>query len=83
MHIIFVHNSECAGATLNKLLINSGLVLSACRYRSLFDKACGISFIYKKNNIGPNIDPWGTPQFMVAASENTLSNEKKKTMYGR
>ena len=37
----------------------------------------GISFIYSKNNKGPDI---GTPQFMVRASENTLSNETKKAL---
>ena len=63
MCIIFVHNSECAGATLNKLLINSGLVLSAHRYRRLFDKACGISFTNKKNDNGLIIDLWGTPVY--------------------
>ena len=31
----------------------------------------------------PNIDPWGTPQFMDPASEKTLSNESEKTLFVR
>ena len=36
--------------------------------------------MYSKNNKGPFIDPWGTPQFMVPASEKTLPNETKITL---
>ena len=51
------------------------LVSPAYRYVWLSDRACGILSIYSKNNRYPNIDPWGTPQFMVPVSENTLPNE--------
>ena len=40
-----------------------------------------ISFIYRKNIKGPNIDPSETPQFMVPAAENMLSNETKKALF--
>ena len=79
MCIIFVYNSEGVQSTLNKLyklIHNSGLLLSTCRYIRLIDRACWIPFIYNINN-GPNIDSSGTPQFMVAASKNMLSSEKK------
>ena len=46
----------------------------------LSDRACRISFVYsKKKDKGTNIDPWGTPQFIVPTSGNTLSNETKKS----
>jgi len=32
----------------------------------------GKSFTYISNNIGPGIDPWGTPCFSVPESETTL-----------
>ena len=48
------------------------------RYIRLFDRACGISFIYNKENKGPNIDPWGTPHFSAPSSDNKLSSESKK-----
>ena len=32
-----------------------------------------------KNNKSPNIDPWRTSEFMVPASENTLSTETKRS----
>ena len=44
------------------------LVTSAYRNVRVFDKAWGMSCI-AKNNKGPNIDPWGTLQFKVPASE--------------
>ena len=49
----------------------------------IFDKACGISFMYSKNNKGSNLDPWGTPQFMVPASEKTVPNETKIALFVR
>ena len=39
--------------------------------------------MYKKNNKGTNIDPWGTPEFMVAASKKTVPNETKKALFVR
>ena len=39
--------------------------------------------IYSKNNQGFNIDPWGTLQFMVPASENALFNDTKKVVFVR
>ena len=56
------------------------LVSYAQRYVWLFDRACEISFIYNKNNKGPNIDLWGTPQFMVPDSKNKLSNDARKEL---
>ena len=32
--------------------------------------ACGMSFIYRRNRIGPKIDPWGTPHKSCPGSEN-------------
>ena len=32
-----------------------------------------MSVTYNKNNIGPNIYPWGTPQVIFSQSENFLS----------
>ena len=32
-------------------------------------RACGVSFICKKNNSGPNVDPWETPLLMVPTSQ--------------
>ena len=49
----------------------------------VFDRACGISFIYSKNNKGLNIDPWGTRQFMAPVSQITVSNETKKAPFVR
>ena len=59
------------------------LVSSAYRYVWVFDRACGVSFIYSKNNKGLNIDPWGTRQFMVPVSQKTVSNETKKAPFVR
>ena len=53
------------------------LVSPVYRYVWLSNRPCRISFIYSKNNKGPNIDPWGTTLFMVPSSKNTLSNETK------
>ena len=39
--------------------------------------------MYNKNNKGPNIDPCGTPQFMIPVLENALSNETKKVLFVR
>ena len=39
--------------------------------------------MYSKNNKGPNKDPWGTPQFMVPASEKAVPNEAKITLFVR
>lgn len=51
-----------------------------CLYVWLFDRTCGISFIYNKNNNGPIIYPCGTPQFTVPGSEKTFSNDTKKAV---
>ena len=59
------------------------LVSSAYSYVWLVDRAFGIPFIHNKNNKGPNIDPSGTRQIMVPASEKTLSNERKKDLFFR
>ena len=62
------------------MLIKKMLVFSACRCMWLSDRACRVSFVYsKKKDKGTNIDPWGTPQFIVPTSGNTLSNETKKS----
>lgn len=53
------------------------LLSSVHRYVWPHDRVCGISFIYNKNNNGLDIDPWGTPQFMVPSSKKTLCNETK------
>ena len=50
-------------------------------YVGVFDRACGVSFIYNTNK-GPRIDPWRT-QFMVPASEKTVPNEGKKSLFVR
>ena len=39
--------------------------------------------MHSKNNKGPSIDPWGAPQFMVAASEKTMPKEMKKALFVR
>ena len=54
---------------------------SAYNYAWLFDRDCGISFIYSKIDNGPNIDPWGNPQFMALISKNAMSNETKNALY--
>ena len=59
------------------------LVSFAYRYVWLSDRACGISFMYGKNNKGPNTNPWWTRQIMGPASENTLTNETKKALFVR
>ena len=69
--------------TVTSLCWQKIIVSSACRYVWVFDKACEISCIYSKKNNSPNIDPWRTPQFMVAASKKTLPNETKKVLFVR
>ena len=59
------------------------LVSSSYRYTWVFDKAWGISFMYSKYSKGPKIDPWGTPQFMIPASEKIVPNEMKITLFVR
>ena len=56
------------------------LVSYAYKYASLFLRGGVISFTYNKNHEGLDIDPSGTPQFMVPASENTSSYETKKAL---
>ena len=41
------------------------LVQPAYRYLWVFCKVCWVSFMYSKNNEGPNSDPWKIPQFMI------------------
>ena len=43
-------------------------------FMTIWERLWNIIYILK-NNKDPNIDPWGTPQLMVPAYENTLSNE--------
>ena len=59
------------------------LVSSAYRYIWVFEKVCGISFMYSKNSIGLNIDPWVTLQYMVPASEKPVPNETKVALFVR
>ena len=42
-----------------------------------------MSFIYNKNNRGPNIDLWETQQFIVRASKKRVPVETKKVLIGR
>ena len=56
------------------------LVSYAYKYASLFVRRGVISFTYNKNHEGLDIDPSGTPQFMVPASENTSPFETKKAL---
>ena len=55
------------------------LVPPAYRYAWPIDRAHGVSFIYSKNNKPYNMNPWGTPQLMVPASEfiHFLMKQKK------
>ena len=52
-------------------------------YKTEFDRVCGLSLIYNKNNKGPNTNPFGIPQIMVLASENAFFNETKTFMFVR
>ena len=65
------------------LCLQKILVSSAYRYVWVFDKACGISFIYSKNKKDLSIDLWGTLQFMAPAFEKTVPNETKITLFVR
>ena len=69
--------------SLTSLCWQKILLSSAHRHAWVLDKACGISFMYRKNDQSPNIDPWGTPQFFVTASEITVRNETKKALFVR
>ena len=39
--------------------------------------------MYRKNNKGANIDPWGAPNLMILDSKKTVPNETKKALYVR
>ena len=56
---------------------------SIYRYFWVFDRASKMSFIYNKNNRGPNIDLWETQQFIVRASKKRVPVETKKVLIGR
>ena len=40
-----------------------------------------MSFIYNRNNKGPTIDPWGTPQFIGRYSDFTLFRFTNGTLF--
>ena len=47
-------------------------VLYAKIRRSQFFSDFFMSFLFDKNSIRPNIDPWGTPQFKIPISESVF-----------
>ena len=49
----------------------------------VFDRACEILFMYCKNNKDPNIDPWGTPEFMITSSQKIVLYKTKKAVLVR